>query len=478
MGLVPMKFDPPTADVQHLEALLRNGKVTSEDLVKQYLFMVQVYDKRLHAMIETTPEELLIQRARELDDERRIGPVKGPLHGIPVILKLIDSGAIIFGKSNMSEFANFRGSAHGHTDGWSAVGGQAQSAYVRGGFRDDDGEMGHSSPAGSSTGSAVAVSAGYAPISIGVETDGSLISPAGRAALYTIKPTMGLVPQEGIIPVTRLFDSAGPMAKSVYDIAILLDAISNHNESFVNNMRDGSWENLSVATLDPHVWKFPDSFIKPVAEADEQIYSDIADAYNVIKNKAKKFVENVALPTADSFYYGDENSLLTVLEADMKPQLNEYLKDFLEESKVRSLEEIIEFNKSHAEEELPPKHDSQDLFIQIQEQQQLAPEEYEKRVNHFRKISRDQGIDKILQEHNVDVILGPADSFITSFAAASGYPIACMPLSYLKFNGRPLALAALAGRNQDATLIKMMRAWEVTFPKREPPPLEILNQMT
>ena len=175
--------------------------------------------------------------------------------------------------------------------GWSAVGGQTQSAYVRGGLQPNDTKDGHSvskyvscwvssadityqSPSGSSSGSAVAVSAGYAPISIGTETDGSLTCPAGRAALYTIKPTIGLVPQAGIVPVSRIFDSAGPLTKTVYDLAVLLDAISERDggESFTSSLTN-SWSEISVATLDPEVWKFPDNFIKPVPEATEQIVS-------------------------------------------------------------------------------------------------------------------------------------------------------------------------------------------------------------
>lgn len=128
------------------------------------------------------------------------------------------------------------------------------------------------SPAGSSSGSAVAVSAGYAPVSIGAETDGSLIVPAGRAALYTIKPTIGLVPQAGIVPISSKFDSAGPMTKSVYDLAVLLDAISENEPAFsFTTSLTSSWSDISVGTLDPAKWIFPDSFIKPVPMASEQI---------------------------------------------------------------------------------------------------------------------------------------------------------------------------------------------------------------
>ncbi|KAI1192490.1 putative glutamyl-tRNA amidotransferase subunit A [Nemania serpens] len=486
-------LDVLTADVRTLQNLLQNGHITSHTLIDAYLNQIQKHNDVLRAVIETTPRELLLRRAQALDDERRAGIVRGPLHGIPILIKdniathpslglgtragslalvgskprknaaiLIDSGAIILGKTNLSVMLTCCSGVM-LISGWSGVGGQVQSAYVRGGIRYDDGKDGHSNPSGSSSGSAVAVSAGFSPISIGTETDGSLICPAGRASLYTIKPTIGLVPQDGIVPASLLFDTAGPMAKSVYDLAVLLDAISKPESPFISHL-NGSWEELSVATLDPYLWKFPDSYIKPVAEADNQIYSEIAAAYNTIKSKAKRFVENVPLTTVDAFEQNGENAELTILKADMKPLLNKFLQGYLVESKVRSLEDIIAFNKLHADEELPPRTSTDS------HNPHLAAEDYGKTLEHLRNISRDQGIDRILEEYDVDVIIGPADSFITSLAAASGYPVAGMPLTYLNFNGRPLGLAALAGKNRDATLVKMMSAWEATFPKRKPPP--------
>lgn len=179
-------------------------------------------------------------------------------------------------------------------NGWSAVGGQTQSAYVRGGIDPNDSHDGHSvslysfwnkkllkrsqlpkNPSGSSTGSAVGVSAGYAPFSIGTETDGSLTIPSGRAALYTIKPTIGLVSSSGILPISTKFDSAGPMTKSSYDLAALLDVITarDPSESYTKNLTK-SWSDISVAVLDPEIWKFPESYVKPADDAEAQIVSN------------------------------------------------------------------------------------------------------------------------------------------------------------------------------------------------------------
>ncbi|KAK4446542.1 putative amidase [Podospora aff. communis PSN243] len=357
--------------------------------------------------------------ADRLDGGRKAGKLRGPLHGIPIIIKLLGNGSINVGKSNLSEFSNYRRDML--PSGWSAVGGQTQSAYVRGGVDPNDIKDGHSSPSGSSSGSAVAVSASYAPWSIGTETDGSLICPAGRAALYTIKPTIGLVPQAGIVPVSRNFDSA--------------DSIS-----FMESLT-GSWEDIAVAVLDPETWKFPDSFVKPVSTATEQILRDIRSAYAVIKSKAKSFVENAPFITTDAFDRDHHHNVLKaehVTEADLKKELEAYLQG-LDEAKVRTLQDIIDFNKQYSEKALPPLP-----------AQKLSEGEYERDLKHLTHVSRDLGIDRILKEFNVDVIIGPADSFITSLATGSGYPVAGMPLSYLDFNGRPLGLAALAGKGQDA----------------------------
>jgi len=259
------------------------------------------------------------------------------------------------------------------------------------------------------------------------------------------------------------------MTKTVHDLALLLDVISQKDDStsFMESLT-GSWEDLSVAVLDPETWKFPDSFVKPVPSATEQILRDIRGAYAVIKSKAKSFVENVPLITTDAFELDGENSEITITKADLKKELEAYLEG-LDEAKVRTLQEVIDFNKQYSEKELPPHHANQDFFLAT-EAQVLSEGEYQKALKHLNHVSRDLGIDRILKEFNVDVIIGPADSFITSLATGSGYPVAGMPLSYLEFNGRPLGLAALAGKGQDAVLVKVLSAWEATFPPRKPPP--------
>ncbi|PVH79798.1 amidase signature enzyme [Cadophora sp. DSE1049] len=442
-------FDVLTADIKTLQNWLQHGQGTSAKLVEIYLAQIQRHDGYLHAMTQVRQLELLMETASSLDKERQAGHLRGPLHGIPIIIKdniathpsfglkttagslalfnskppknakivdmLIAAGAIILGKSNLSELANYRQVGIMLPSGWSATGGQIQSVY---------------SPSGSSSGSAVAVSAGYAPVSLGTETDVSLVCPAGRAALYTLKPTIGLVPQAGIVPVSQNFDSAGPMTKTVADLAIVLDAITDggSNKSFTSSLT-GSWSDISVGALDPEVWKFPNSFIRPTRSATLQTNADIQEAYMKIKPLAKSFSENVPLRLLETIELNGESSEMVITRADLRDIPNAYLKD-LDDSDVRSVQDIIDFNIKHADEELPPGHANQDFLIAVQEQQ-LGPNEYNDHFENMRRLSREEGIDLILQKYGLDVIIGPADSFIFSLATCSGYPVAAMPLSYL-----------------------------------------------
>ncbi|KAJ5689587.1 hypothetical protein N7462_003979 [Penicillium macrosclerotiorum] len=461
-------IDVLAIDGHGLQKLLQSGEVTSLSLVGQYLAQIEKHESKLHAMIKTTPKDLLENTARSLDEERAAGKLRGPLHGIPIIIKdniathpdlglptsagslallnskprrnakivdqIIAAGLIILGKANLAEFSNVR--ASGVPNGWSAVGGQVQSAYVRGGIDPDDSPEGHSNPSGSSSGSAVGVSAGYAPFSIGSETDGSLTVPAGRAALYTIKPTIGLVPSDGIVPISINFDAAGPMTKSPYDLAALLDVLSAPSPSIsFTQYLTASWSDISVGVLDPEQWRLPESEVKHAEGAEAQMMQDIRQAYEVIRPHARKFVDNIDLVQPDKFELDGENCEWRIIFADLKRDLNAYLAD-LEEAEVRSLEEVIEYNNKHADQELPPRmhpagyrsylsnrkitdHPKQDILIASQDLE-MSLEEYERRLAHLRHVARDEGLDRVLKTHGIDVILAPTESEITSIATGGG----------------------------------------------------------
>ncbi|KIW91565.1 uncharacterized protein Z519_07532 [Cladophialophora bantiana CBS 173.52] len=511
-------INPLTADLRELQGLLGNGTLRSVDLVRLYTDQIQKHDDYLNAMINFRPLQSVLKAAERLDKERSEGSIRGPLHGIPIVIKdnidthpelgfqttagsyaladswpqknarivdlLIAAGVIIIGKANLSELSNYkfvrpqapRVSAtdkwcrgQNITSGYSAVGGQVQSAYVRGGVDPDDGSNGHSNPSGSSAGSAVAVSMGYSPFAIGTETDGSLVLPAARAALYTIKPTIGLVPQAGIVPISPNFDTAGPMAKTPYDLAVLLDAIVEPERklpSYTSALTQ-SWGDISVATLDPQVWRLPDSWMRQVENATQQMNREIRRAYATIETLAKSYAGNVPLISHDAFDLNGQNSETVVIAADFVKAINAYLETRVN-STVRNLKELIEFNEQHAELELSPYSPNQERLVRAYKQS-ITAEEYDAHFKHLRDVARNKGIDFILDTYRVDLIMAPADSLLINYAACGGYPIATLPLSYLDYNGRPFGLSVIARAGQDALLIKAQSAWEATFGARKPP---------
>ncbi|KAH0837170.1 hypothetical protein AYO21_04628 [Fonsecaea monophora] len=495
-------FNPLTADLKELQDALDKGTLHSVDLVRLYTDHIQRHDGHLKAMIRFKPLQSVLRAAEILDTERSQGKIRGPLHGIPIVIKdnidthpdlgfqttagsyalvdswpeknakivdlLIAAGVIILGKTNLSELSNYKG--ENITSGYSAVGGQVKSAYVRATSDPDDSKDSHGNPSGSSAGSAVAVSAGYSPFSIGTETDGSLVLPAGRAALYTIKPTISLVPQAGIVPISANFDSAGPMTKTPYDLAVLLDAIVDPErrpaKSYTSALT-GSWSDISVATLDPEVWSLPESWLRPVESATRQMTTEIRQAYAKIETLAKSYAGNVPLIGPQAFQRNGQNSETVVTAADFVKAINAYLQTRVN-STVRSLGDLIDFNERHADLELTPDSPNQERLLRAY-RQSLTEEEYDAHWNHLRQVARDRGIDHILDTYQVDVIMAPADSLLISYAACSGYPIATLPLSYLSYNGRPFGLSVLARANQEAVLIKVQSAWEATFGPRRPP---------
>ncbi|KAJ9165614.1 Amidase family protein [Coniochaeta hoffmannii] len=486
-----MPFDAltlQTATAVQLQSDLSSGRITSVQLVSACLSNIEKYDGYLHAVICSAPHERVIRAAALLDDERAAGKVRGPLHGIPVLVKdniatqpdlgmettagsvalvgsrprrnadvvqrLIDAGAIVIAKANLSELSYFKRTAKARA-GWSPVGGQTQSAYVRGGIQEEDTVAGHSNPGGSSSGSAVGVSAGYAPLALGTETHGSLILPANRAALYALKPTVGLISATGIVPISRVCDSAGPMAKSAADLAILLDVLVDAAKPTVPKggytaAVTTSWKGLRIGTLDPDAWMFSEELRKPVEEADAEMIRDIRDA---------------------RFTIGEKGVLSQIFQATFQAELEGYLAD-LEASKVRTLAELIQFNKDHSDVELPEEYPDQE-FLTSSLDKALPGSTLEDLIAQLRRLGRDEGIDQVFRDYDINILVGPVESQISLFAAAAGYPIASLPLGYLHYNGRPHGLAAIASANHEADLIQLMSAWEATRPARQPPSLSL-----
>ncbi|KAL8750099.1 MAG: hypothetical protein Q9199_007284 [Rusavskia elegans] len=423
-------FDVLTATASELEPLLASGKVTSVQLIEIYLAEIEKNNGYLKAVISTAPKNSLIEKANALDGERSSGSIRSQFPGLPILVK---------------ELSWYKGSWT--ICGWSAVGGQSQSAYVRGGIRDDDTFGGHSG--GSSSGSAIAISAGLSPLALGTETEGPLIMPGNRAALYTMKPTIGIVSQQGIVPVSHICDAAGPMTKSVLDLAHVMDIIVDPTKTSVPPS--------GCASVMTDTW------------ADIR-RDEFEDAYKKIGRLAKTFQRYVPLPNGDDLEFNGADSLNTVWTGHFKEDFEKYTTG-LENSRVYTLEKLVEFNRKHSEKELPPRYPKQDKLEKALATK-FSTEILDATLQYARQVSRTKGIDKILEDYSLDVIIGPAESSMTDFASASGYPIASLPLGYLEFNGRPFGMAALVSAHQEATLIKVQSAWEATFPARRPPPRE------
>ncbi|RFU76890.1 amidase family [Trichoderma arundinaceum] len=516
-----------TATASELEAKLANNSVNSRQLVKLYLNQISQYNGYLKAVLAVAPEDLLDNTAAKLDAERAEGRIRGPLHGIPIIVKvptsclyyysfgtfiltlwriqdhiatvpelglpttggslalvgsrprknadiierLIAAGAIILGKANLSEWSWYRSDMAAM--GWSAVGGQTQSAYVRGGVRKDDSLGGHSNPGGSSTGSAVAVAAGFSPISVGGDTMGSIIMPSDRAALYAMKPTVKIVSQNGIIPITLELDSAGPMAKSALDLANLLDVLVDPSKTTIptggyKSAATGSWGDIRIGILEPEKWLFDTKLVKYEEQASEQMLREWKLAYEKLKSVAK-VVKPVTMISLDESTDNGRIRIFNAFDTTFKDLFKDYLSG-VDNSKIHSLEDLVEFNKEHADQELPPGADNQAALLRAL-QAKMTDKEYHNIMTSARERCGKGGIDKTLEENEVDVIIGPGDGPMFSIALTAGYPVATVPLGYLDFNGRPFGLQIAAKAHQEALLVQAQSACEATFPKRQPPPL-------
>ncbi|KAL8950602.1 MAG: hypothetical protein Q9222_003382 [Ikaeria aurantiellina] len=308
--------------------------------------------------------------------------------------------------------------------GWSARGGQTHSAYVRGGVI-DDGMFGRSNLSGSSTGSAVGVSAGFTPISIGADFNGSLTIPATRAALYTIRPTPGIVSKDGCFPFSKDRDSVGPKAKNTEDMIHLLNVMTDKSHPQVPEGGYGRsparpWRDIAVATLDPKRWRLPEEVQKPQPGALDQIVRETLSAYEKLTNLARKVIP-VELIDDDALAenYTDVMKLIT---NNFSGLLKSYI-DGLQTPKVRSLSELIAFNEQHRELELPPECPAQEKLLQTRDEaHHLSPSEYKHLDNNTAAAAGEHGIDKILLEHDVDVIIGPADSRIPDVVALASEP--------------------------------------------------------
>ncbi len=488
-------FSLEEATIVELQAALRGGSETAVALTRRYLDRIEAIDRhgpKLNAIIELNPDALA--SAHALDSERKARGPRGPLHGIPVLLKdnidthdqmmttagslallgsiapqdatvarkLREAGAVILGKTNLSEWANFRGSRS--TSGWSGRGGQTRNPYVL-----------DRNPSGSSSGSAVAVSANLCAFAVGTETDGSIVSPASHCGVVGIKPTLGLISRAGIIPIAHSQDTAGPMARTVSDAAIALGVLAGVDP------RDPATkpgpERDYARFLDAHGLKGARLGVaRKYFGTNTRANKVLEAAIEVMKGAGAEIIDPADLPASASFGAAEQ----LVLLYEFKAGLNAYLASLGPNAPMRTIDDIIAFNERHRDRELP--FFGQETMIKARDKGPLTEPEYLDAVAKSKRLAGKEGIDAVMDQHRLDALIaptsGPAGTIdylygdrgeggSSSPAAVAGYPSITVPAG--EHAGLPIGLSFLGRAWSEGTLIKLAYAFEQrTHARREP----------
>ncbi|OBT78011.1 hypothetical protein VF21_03094 [Pseudogymnoascus sp. 05NY08] len=441
-------IDVLTSTASDVGAALAEGRINSQEVVQLYYNQTERHNKhglKFNAVISVPPLKKLLEVVTQLDEGRADGHIRSALHGIPIFLKdgittgpfwecptscgafalkdaiakddaelvkrLVDAGLIIIGKANLS------------------------------------------SPGGSSSGSGVGVAAGFAPLSIGSEVEGSMVVPADRASLYCLKATVGLLPFHGIFPLTKFADSAGPMAKSSKDVALVLDVLLP-GKDFGQNLTK-SWKGLRVGFLEPKAWASGPGMTKPSESYSEQYPHEYNAAVDKIEAAGAKVVRNIPLRR---FSDEDSDNFDKVTWHDYTPEVAEFLTLF-ENSPLTSMH-LAKFEAAFTGQEQ----------LEDAVKNPISDDDYAEAIASLRKNNKDGGIDKVIADYDIDVLLRPPTGRLATISAVSGYPIATVPLGYATFNGRAFGLAVTAQSGCEDLLIRVMSAWESTFGPRKPPP--------
>ena len=493
----PFEFDEVTVD--DLQRMMESGEHTARSITEAYIERIEAMDRRgpeLRSMIEINPDALDI--ADELDAERRADGPRGPLHGIPVALKdnldthdrmtttagslalegsipprdsfvaerLRAAGAILLAKANMSEWAYFRGERA--TSGWSARGGQCRNPYAL-----------NRNPCGSSSGSGVAASANLCALTVGTETGGSIMCPSSSNGIVGIKPTVGLWSRSGIIPISHSQDTAGPMTRTVRDAAVLLGgAVGVDPRDEATSASDGNFHTDYAQFLDPAGLRGARIGVaRSFTGFDPRVVALFEDAILAMRDAGAVIVDPANLPVSN---WSDELPLI-VLEYEFKADLNAYLATLGPDAPVRTLEEIIEFNERNAELEMP--HFGQERMIASQARGPLTDEVYLNAVRTIQRGNREDGIDALMNEHQLDAIVAPTRDLPWTTdhikgdrldggssagpAAIAGYPDISVPMGFV--SGLPAGVSFFGRAWSEPTLIRIAYGFEQATRHRRPP---------
>lgn len=478
--------------------MMTSGELTARHLVESCLERIDEIDRngpRLNSIIETNPDARTI--ASSLDDERRHGKTRGPLHGIPVLIKdnidthdkmqttagslaleghiaprdafiirkLRSAGAVILGKTNLSEWANMRGKRS--VSGWSSRGGLTRNPYAL-----------DRSACGSSSGSSVAVAANLCSASIGTETDGSLICPSQTNGIVGIKPTLGLWSRSGIIPIAHSQDTAGPMARTVADVAILLGALTgvDEHDSATRLSRKHAFKNYTGFLDENGLRGARVGVARKMVGTDKRIIKIFESCLDVMKQNGAVIVDPIDVPNFDKL----GKTEMEVMYYEFKADLNKYLAGA--KANVRTTAEVIKFNWENRDRVMP--YFGQEHMEIAQGKGSLLDKKYRKALAKNHRLTRKEGIDATMRKYRLDAIVvpsgGPAwtidlvngdannwDMTSTLPAAVAGYPHITVPAGYIF--GLPVGISFFAGAWQEPKLIKLTYAFEQATKVRKPP---------
>ena len=497
-GMQPDAFPYAELSVAELQSRMTKGTLTSRTLTAAYLSRIAAVDRSgptLNSVIETNPDALAI--AAERDAERRAGKVRGPLHGIPVLIKdnidsadrmqttagslalvgkpsprdafivqrLRDAGAVLLGKTNLSEWANFRSTRS--TSGWSGRGGQTRHPFVL-----------DRNPCGSSSGTGTAISANLAAIGIGTETDGSIICPSSICGLVGIKPTVGLWSRSGIIPVSSSQDTAGPMARSVSDAATLLGALTGV-DSRDGVTADSAGKSVADYTTFLNAKSLQGARIgvaRNMAGFHPMTDAAFERAIESLRKAGAVIVDPANVPTVGKY----DEAELDVLLYEFKAGVNAYLAERGSTVSVRTIDDVIAFNRANASAEMP--YFGQEQMERAQAMGSLDDAKYRDAVATCRRLARDEGLDAIMAQHSLDAIVAPSNGpswptdlingdrysgGTSSVAAVAGYPSITVPMGFA--DALPLGLSFIGRAWSEGRLIGLAYAFEQATKARRAP---------
>jgi amidase len=491
-------FELNEVSLADLQDGMKSGKYTSRSIAEKYLSRIDAIDKKgsaINAIIELNPDALAIADA--MDKERKSGKVRGPLHGIPILIKdnidtadkmmttagslalvgskpprdstvaqkLREAGAVILGKTNLSEWANIR-SSHS-TSGWSGRGGLTKNPYAL-----------DRNACGSSSGSGAAIAANLCAVAIGTETDGSIVCPSSANCLVGIKPTVGLVSRAGIIPISHSQDGAGPMARTVADAATLLGVLTGVDP------RDGATNAAASNGLTDYT-KFldPDGLrgtrigvARKYFGFSENVDALMSNALDAMSRAGATLIDPADIPTFGKF----DDSELELFMYELKADLNAYLAQLGPSAPVKTLKDIIEFNEKHKKEEMP--YFGQDIFTKSEAKGPLSEKAYLDALDKNRRLARVDGIDALMNKYQLDAIVAPTagpacltdllngDHFTggsSNAAAVAGYPNINVPAGFV--DGMPVGVSFFGRAWSEPKLIKIAYAFEQVTKVRKPP---------